>query len=842
MSSGDPLSRSLASRFANGPKIDGRHVAFWHDPTGEYEERLDDLAAELSNVKVIRVAGNEFAIKNRLLQQERNQHFIVYRKGEIPSGVGNWLLDLELAYGFFAADRAELVGEDLGLNDPDSRAVITQHAAFFNAADRRDRLKKRLDSEDDRIKVLAKMCAVLLKTEQHSLSELTRRILVESASGEGTGLKALADYDLIDFYWGGVRRTYGYPSETPTIDDFILWLFRSAHEGFAADTPGRNIEIDYSRWRDSKTSSDEMAKLAGRAEEALQIAAAVDSRDWRELLGHDAFESIDRKIVSELAVGVADKSITAREVIETDRRRQTTFWYSTYASLYTAIRSASELLAAIDAFTPAMTGFDDGLEKYATEWSKIDQLYRHFVHAARSTEHTKPLEPLAAQVESFYTNKFIAPLATAWQVQVDVIDQWKSSAIRTQTSFFSWYVKPQLDKGKRVIVIISDALRYEVAEELRTRLRRFKEEKTKLGFDANIEPTLGVLPSYTQLGMAALLPHKTIGFTGVKALTEVDGHKTDGTANRTKILQPFGGTAIQAEDLFDFPVKELRAKTQEQQLMYVYHNRIDSTGDKIGTERQVFGAAAKAIDELVMLVSRFAKAEVGAIFITADHGFLFQDSALDEAGYLSVEPQGDDIHDRDRRRVIGQGLKSDPAFRHFNPGQLGLSSDYEVLIPKGTKRLKLQGSGARYVHGGATLQEIVVPVVSVSYADTGKTAVRSVNVTIQQKTDKITTGVLAVEIHQSEPVSDKVQARELRAGIYLGDELLSNEVFLKFNSESLEPSARYLPARMALRVEADAHNNKDVELRLAEQIPNTTQWRLVTKAVYKLKRSFQADF
>ena len=342
--------------------------------------------------------------------------------------------------------------------------------------------------------------------------------------------------------------------------------------------------------------------------------------------------------------------------------------------------------------------------------------------------------------------------------------------------------------------------------------------------------------------MAALLPHTTIGFTGVKALTEVDGKKADGTANRSKVLQPHGGMAIQAEDLAGYTVKELRSLTQQQQFMYVYHNRIDATGDKIGTERQVFNAAASSIDELVKLTKQFASADVGAIFITADHGFLFQDRELDPAGYLSAEPQGDEIHDRDRRRVIGRGLKADSAFRHFTPEQLGLSSDYEVLIPKGTKRLKLQGSGARYVHGGATLQEIVVPVINVTYTDSGKSTVRPVNIAIQQKSPNISTGVLAVDIHQSEPVTDKVQGREVRAGFYLGDELLSNHVLLKFTSESDDPRERFVPARMALRSEADAHNNEDVELRLEEQIPNTTQWRIVTKAVYKLKRSFQMDF
>jgi hypothetical protein len=192
--------------------------------------------------------------------------------------------------------------------------------------------------------------------------------------------------------------------------------------------------------------------------------------------------------------------------------------------------------------------------------------------------------------------------------------------------------------------------------------------------------------------------------------------------------------------------------------------------------------------------------------------------------------------------VIGRGLKAGPAFRHFTPTQLGLSSDFEVLIPKGTKRLRLQGSGARYVHGGATLQEIVVPVISVSYTDSGRNSVRPVAVSIQQKSPSITTGVLAVDVHQSEPVTDKVQSRELRAGLYAGDVLLSNESTLRFASESMDPRERYVPVRLTLRADADSFNNREVELRLEEQIPNTTQWRVVERAVYTLKRAFQADF
>ncbi|MEL0625437.1 BREX-1 system phosphatase PglZ type A [Salinibacterium amurskyense] len=843
MADTDPLAKALAHRLATGPKSNGRHIIFWHDSAGEHEHRVDDLGTQLA-VNVIRVAGDEFAVKHRLLVDERTLPFIVYRTGEIPTGIGNWLLDLELAYGVFRADQASLIGEDLGVSDAIARPVVESHPAFFKTADRRERLKKRLNPDDNITLVLAKMSAVLLKTEQHSLSELTRQLLVDEAVGERSGWNLLVEHGLTAFYWDGIRDTYGYAVANPTLEDFTLWVFRSAHEGFTTDTLGRNIDIDYSRWRDSKTSSDALATLAGNAEEALQMSALLEHRQWSEMLESDTFECIDRKIISDLAAGVASKTVTSREIADAVRRRQSTFWFARYEVLYGAIQSASDLLAEIDALDTSMAGFEAGLQRYTSKWFRIDQLYRHFMNAARSTDYPRALEVLTEQVENFYANKFVDPLATAWQEQVDAVETWTSQGITPQRAFFEHYVKPLVDKNKRVIVIISDALRYEIADDLATQLRRYRGEKSKVGFEATLEPTLGVLPSYTQLGMAALLPHSTLGFTGNKALTEVDDQRTDGTAYRSKILKPHGGIAVQAADVKSLPIKELRALTQQQQFMYVYHNDIDATGDKLGTEREVFKAASRTIDELVRLSKQFASAGVGAILITADHGFLFQDRELDQSGYLSTDPQGDEIHDRDRRRVIGRGLKADAAFRHFTAAQLGLSSDYEVLIPKGTRRLKLQGSGSRFVHGGATLQEIVVPVISVSYTDSGKSTVQLVPVSIQQKSPSITTGILRVDVHQTEPVHEKLQGRELRAGIYLGEQLLSNHVTLKFNSESNDPRERYVPARMALSQDADAHNGKDVELRLEEQIPKTTQWRVVEggKAVYRLKRSFQTDF
>ena len=151
-----------------------------------------------------------------------------------------------------------------------------------------------------------------------------------------------------------------------------------------------------------------------------------------------------------------------------------------------------------------MQSFDDGLERYRREWFRIDQLYRQFVYAARTAEYPKPLEALREQVEKRYTNKFVYELGNAWQQQVDQVDKWRSSVLRSQTSFYAGYVEPLVRDGdKKAVVIISDALRYEVADELGSRIRQ--EDR----FDATLDAVLGVLPSYTQLGMAALLPHSS---------------------------------------------------------------------------------------------------------------------------------------------------------------------------------------------------------------------------------------------------------------------------------------------------------------------------------------------
>lgn len=813
----------------------GQRVVFWHDPEGEYAADLERL--DLPGVAIVQVANNEYGIKNRLLHAEPTTKFLVYRNGAVPSGVGNWLLDFELAYGIFTADRTSLIQNDLGLTADGIDEVLRVHEKFFRAVKRVQALKVLLESDDNPDRLRAKMTSVLLGQQEHSLLELTRTLLIENAAGGDARFKAVADQQLDQFYWNGVRNIYGYSSPEPSVGDFVLWMFHQAIGGFRSDRPGglRNMQLDFNSLRFDLRSQSALASLARRVAGNINYSASIEKVDFRDLVGNDLFEEAEQKIISDLAQEVAARTLTARQVAEVVRKRKNSIWVGGYHKLYAAIESGSELLSELATLSFTISSLDDGLDRYRRQWYRVDQLYRQFVYAARTAEYPKPLEKLRTEVEKYYANKFLFELGNAWQPHVDAADKWRSSVLRPQTEFYPEHVAPITKGGRnKAVVIISDALRYEVADELGSRIRQ--EDR----FDADLEAVLGVLPSYTQLGMAALLPHSRIGHSKDGDPVLVDGQRTDGSANRTKVLSAVDGRAIQAEDVLSLSRDELRDLYSQHQVLYVYHNRIDATGDKAGTERQVFEAAEETLRELVDLVKRLTNANATNILVTADHGFLFQDTALADAFYLSTLPQGDEIVTTNRRYVLGRGMKQEPAFRTFDPAQLGLESDLEVQIPKSIQRLRIPGAGSRFVHGGASLQEIVVPVLTINKKR--RSDVRLVNVEVLPESDKITTGQLVVKLFQSEAVSEKVQPKTVRAGLYVGDTLISNQPELTFDQESADKRDRYQNANMLLSQDANEFNNRAVEFRLEERIPNTNQWRTYQKAVYVLRRSFASDF
>ena len=811
-----------------------QRVVFWHDPAEEYTADLDAL--DLGAVSVIRVQDDEFGVKSTILA-DHTAKYLVYRSGGIPHGTANWLLDLELAYGVFTADRTSMLQQELGLNDPALLPVIEEHQKFFAANSRKQALVKLLNDGDDVALLRAKMCQVLVKASGNKLTDIVRELLVENAAGKHAKFDDLVTFGLRQFFWDGLASIYKYESTTPTIDDFVLWMFSRAIEDFSSTTPDefRNIRSDFNALRYDVRTQDVMTTLASRASDALDVKTRIEHRDYRELAKITIFEEIDRKVIVDLAAAVTAQSVTPREVADIVRQRQHSLWSAKYTKLYKAIQSASEILTEIAGLPHAIATAAVGLEKYQSEWFRIDQHYRWFTHAHQSADFQKPLEALKAEVDKQYANKYLYDFGGRWQQALESMSEWKSPVLAPQAKFYERHVAPVVkDRRTKVVVIISDGMRYEVAEELASMIRGENR------FDASLSAVLGSLPSYTQLGMASLLPQSSLELDPVGLPVLADGKPTNGTANRDKILQSVKGHAITAAQVLAMPGSELRELYTKHQIFYVYHDRIDAAGDSASTERTVFEAAEETLRELLQLVKKWTNANATNILITADHGFLYQDIPLEQAYYLSESPQGDAVTKANRRYVLGRSLKPSPSFMTFTSAQAGLAGDIDIQIPKSIHRIPQPGAGTRYVHGGASLQEIVVPVITVNKKR--KSDVRHVNVDLMPETDKITTGQLAVKLLQREAVTDKIRPRQVRLGLYVGDTLISDQPILTFDSASDDQRDRYQKSVLYLTQDADQYNNRPVELRLEEPIPNTTQWKLLSKGNYTIKRSFTTDF
>ncbi|MET4613354.1 uncharacterized protein (TIGR02687 family) [Rhodococcus sp. PvR044] len=829
MSKTPTIADHLADRF------DSRRIVVWHDSDGGYATELDTLAP--GDVTVLRVADTEFAIKYRVLREEPAAKFLIYRSGNVPEGVGNWLLDIELAYGpVFTADRGALIRSDLGLTAPGSEELIARYSSFFDDAKLVTRLKAMPLIGADLTVVQAQMCAVLLNQKEHSFSELTRTLLMQHADGDTTGFDALASHGLADFYWAGASGIYGFTSQAPTVAGFVLWMFQRAVGGFDVSESNkvRNLALDFRGFRDSKRSSAAMKSLARTVERNLDYADHVCEIAWETLKETDVFDASEREVIRRLVKGIIAKTMSYRDIADAiSARRRDSFWFDDYATLYEGLSAAAELIPAIRNAVLHVTNFDEGLTRYRDEWFRIDQRYRQFTQAYLTAEFKQPIEALAELVEKAYVTDFLAPLGVAWQQQIDTVAQWRTVGLTSQTSFYSHYVAPTLTGRKKAVVIVSDALRYEVADELSTRIRG--ENK----FSASIDAMLGVLPSYTQLGMAALLPHTTLAHSSEGDPVLVDGQKSDGTASRSKILSAVGGTAIQAKDLLEMKPADRRELYSSNQVLYVYHDTIDATGDKAVSEHRTFTAAADAVRELIDIIKKLASANATNIIVTADHGFLYQRSKLAEQFNLTVKPQGEQIVKSKRRYVLGRGLKKDAAFTTFQPDQLGLSSDLEVQIPNSIQRIVQPGAGYQFVHGGASLQEIVVPVIQINKSRTD--TVEPVNIDIHPESDRITTGQIVVKLYQSAKVEPHKPARRLRAGLYFGDTLISDEQEMTFDSSSDAGRDRFQSITILLSKAADEANNHSVEFRLSESIEGTDQWKKYKSAPYTIKRAFASD-
>jgi uncharacterized protein (TIGR02687 family) len=502
---------------------------------------------------------------------------------------------------------------------------------------------------------------------------------------------------------------------------------------------------------------------------------------------------------------------------------------------FEALLQGTLILELVHKFDLHCFDFETATKNYVDSWYQVDMAYRKFVSAAKTNEDfSDEFEAFVKLVEATYVNKFQNSIGEKWQSVLHSTASWSGvGSVRMARDFFKHNVRVPLSNEKnKIAVIISDAMRFEIGVEASNRL-------SNQGYDIKVESMISPLPSYTQLGMAALLPNTSISLHPENKTVTVDGKSSAGIENRRKILAGEGGSAMDFETLVT--EGNLKEKLAGNRLWYIYHNQIDKVGDNAASEGSVFDAVERTFEDLKTVIQKLKAAGFNRIFITADHGFLYQDSEIPEHGFLSTVPEGDVTEFMNRRFIIGKGLHPDNGLKHFTSSQLGYDCDYEVQLPASSLRLRRRGSGLRFVHGGASLQEVVVPLLDLTKS--AKKSSAQVEVVLSPGVStKITTGIAALSFTQTEPLSDDLAARELRISIFQGATRLSTSETIVFAHTDSEIRNRVTALNLTMSNEASGLNNRSAVLKLESRIGETERWAPYQELVFELVNLGKKDF
>jgi uncharacterized protein (TIGR02687 family) len=812
-------------------------LVFWYDATGEWAETFEAFAD--ASVAKLKVMDNEFGTKVRVVRDPKpDAKFLIYLPSPRPADADNWLLDLLLQGYEYKADRASLALQDVGLPH-EFLYLVEEHAGFFRSEKRTQALKESISKGDQAREIRLKMMAVLTETAVE-LDAMLLHFLGTPMEGLPFDpvAQCLDSASLVEYFWREIERVFGYSSNAPSLRDFAVTLFRGANPLDNEIALHPHAKVFLQRWKDSQTCNASFRQWARRMERELRVEVALAEMEERATLGDsDTFEIFDKFVLHRLCQSFA-KGAAAVDLRSVIQQRRASFWQSEHAHGYAALEQAVELRELLASAELAVDSLETGVSRYVGSWWRIDMAYRRCTLNLRSYGQVNLMEPITEWVEKAYVNNFLLPLADRWSDQVRRLETWECQGLPAQRRFYDTYVQPFLSKGQKVFVIISDALRYEAAMDFAQRLR------SENRWTAEVETLFGSLPTYTQLGMASLLPGNQWSIDAATTNVTVDGRSTAGTLGRAEILRiscDSRAAALQCEQFLELNTKtDGRALMRDHDVIYIFHNTIDKVGDTPSTEAKTFEAVEQAFKELESIIKKVANVNGSNMLLTADHGFLFQQDHVDDSDMTEL-PAAAEWPYRNRRFAIGKGITSSPTVKIFSSTALGLSGDWSAAFPLSLCRFPLQGSGKRFVHGGTSLQEVLVPVVKIHKAradDIGR-----VEVELLQVPAKITTGQLSISLFQDRPAIDKVLPRTLRVGVFAKDgTVLSETKTLTFDSKDTEARTRETSVLLVLSHAADAFNNHEVDLRLQETVQGTNQ--LVTYKVQSLKlhKPFASDF
>lgn len=780
------IQEQLNTEFAKS----GTRIIFWFDDKGDYEEEVAELLLPEATLHVLN-QKNWFYTKWLLNEHNPEGKYLIYAPFPKPSDNENPLADIYYYSVPYYTDRISQMCQEIGIESK-FKEHLAMYTNFWKNKHRIERFKELGIDKYTIESIDIGLIAVLADVKTPNMDEVVRQVIFSDSS---TFMKALDNNGLTEVFWNLCEKNFGYKSSNPNLSDLATCLLityssvslksslpstfgdyvlgKKEKEGGEKVKFARNITdiiVFVKNVMDNVMYQEKYNLLADTVDKTLRFGKKIasdlqkdkskhdDIGKMEDIIACDTFACFDEIIIEwlleKLQYELLDEKLSDMNIAEICRQRVSKAFHfgARYEGQYLIIEYAYLLMKKVKELNFAVT-FSDFMKQYMAEYYVIDSYYRWFYYYFDRIEATESFEGLRVKIENIYINVYLQQIVPKWN-ELLTEEQYSNSGMVRQEDFFQHYLRPY-DGKERVVVIISDALRYECAMELMNELEM--DEKC----NAKMTSMLGVLPSVTSVGMASLLPHKELSVDqNVNVL--VDGSPCGDLATRDKILKQRNESNLCISfDEVARPGREASKPLKGRNIVYIYHNQVDARGDKPASENEVFNACKEAIVEIHALIRKLTT-DVSAtrFFITADHGFLYKRDRLQESDKVSY-PKDSCSCSNKRYLMMTQKVEVQGATQRTME-YLKSSNELYVVTPNGADIFKVPGSGQNYVHGGSSPQEMVIPVIEVR-TEKKKVNTDFVEVVLTSVTRKVTNLITYFDFIQTEKVTEVMKPRSILA-------------------------------------------------------------------------------
>jgi hypothetical protein len=376
-------------------------------------------------------------------------------------------------------------------------------------------------------------------------------------------------------------------------------------------------------------------------------------------------------------------------------------------------------------FLASAHGLDEAAERYAAGAFEVDRAQRRLEQARARSQMLVPGDEFPVVREA------LDGLRLAYRKWADDTARRFSALCREhgflpeaplrQRELFAQAVAPLVAQGTVAYVLV-DALRFEMGRELADALAQEGAAKVEL------VPRFAELPTLTEVGMNVLAGVSRGGRLEPQIDLEkgtILGFRAGPTlvsspeARRKALHEQVGGETcplLSVEEILGRDVSSLRRSIARARLVVVESRAIDKAGEE-GLGLRHFE------DELVRVraaVGLLREAGVRRFVLAADHGFLIQDELT-----RSALPHGRKI-DAKRRHLItpvaadhsGEVRVAISALRYdvsLGPGAGSSNGEPQLVFPESSQPFDVGKAAKDFLHGGNSLQERLIPLITVVY-------------------------------------------------------------------------------------------------------------------------------